>query len=141
MADEKTYKALVWKSLGIPWDSLVNRKFYEKADEYHISDQLMHAIDTAIESLADNQRTTIKYRWGLVDGIARTQEETGRYVYNGSTGRYGVTKQQVSQLERKGLSKIRGLIIEAAMRDEGDAALVQYINELRNEALRLPPGK
>lgn len=68
--------------------------------EEKVIDSLMHEqIGKVLLSLTEKERTVIKLRFGLDDGIPRSLEEIGRIM--------GVTRERVRQVEEKALRKLR----------------------------------
>lgn len=54
----------------------------------------------AVSQLPPKERRLINLRWGLLDGIRRTLEDTGRD--------FGLTRERIRQIEAKALEMIRG---------------------------------
>ena len=55
-------------------------------------------VDLIVCSLNSQELKVITNRFGLVDGIFRTQREVGTFL--------GITRQRVSQIESKAIKKI-----------------------------------
>ena len=50
--------------------------------------------------LTPRERAILAYRFGFIDGITHTLEETGKL--------FGVTRERIRQIETKALEKIKG---------------------------------
>ncbi len=68
-------------------------------EEAVVDSLLNEQISRVLLSLTDKERTVIKLRFGLDDGIPRSLEEIGRIM--------GVTRERVRQIEEKALRKLR----------------------------------
>ena len=82
---------------------------------YHLETEYMHkllkdkvakhsnftdeCIELIVSSLKTQELKVITNRYGLVDGIFRTQKEVGTFL--------GISRQRVSQIESKAIKKIR----------------------------------
>ncbi len=68
-------------------------------EEAVIDNILRDQITKVLETLSEREKTVIKLRFGLEDGIPRSLEEIGRIM--------GVTRERVRQIEEKSLKKLR----------------------------------
>ncbi|MBD3299970.1 MAG: sigma-70 family RNA polymerase sigma factor [Candidatus Moranbacteria bacterium] len=60
---------------------------------------LTHHVKEVLKDLSPRERTILKIRFGLKDGVTHTLEEVGR--------KFGVTRERIRQIEAKALEKIR----------------------------------
>ena len=60
---------------------------------------LQEQLESVLHSLSEREKKVIQLRFGLLDGHPRTLEEVGR--------EFGVTRERISQIESKTLSKLR----------------------------------
>ena len=63
------------------------------------SSMLREDLRRILDGLTDRERKVIEYRFGLVDGRARTLEEVGKL--------FGVTRERIRQIESKTLKKLQ----------------------------------
>lgn len=68
-------------------------------EEAVIDTLLREQINSVLDALSDREKTVIKLRFGLDDGIPRSLEEIGRIM--------GVTRERIRQVEEKALKKLR----------------------------------
>lgn len=68
-------------------------------EEAVIDSLLRDQIDNVMSALTERERTILKLRFGLDDGIPRSLEEIGRIL--------AVTRERVRQVEEKALTKLR----------------------------------
>ncbi len=71
----------------------------ETAEQHALASELSERINRALGSLTFREREVIKLRFGLGDGHAYTQEETGRV--------FKIGKARVSQIEIKAMRKLQ----------------------------------
>lgn len=63
---------------------------------------MLQNLQLLFSSLQEKERKIILMRYGLVDGITHTLEETGR--------EFGVTRERIRQIEAKAHEKMRQIV-------------------------------
>lgn len=64
-----------------------------------ISEDVAHILDSVLDTLPPKEADIVRYRFGLMDGNAKTLEEVGQ-IYN-------LSRERIRQLENKALRKLR----------------------------------
>lgn len=64
-----------------------------------ISEDMVHILDSVLDTLPAKEADIVRYRFGLMDGNAKTLEEVGQ-IYN-------LSRERIRQLEAKALRKLR----------------------------------
>lgn len=84
----------------------------EKAEDpvdYASKTMLREDVRKLLEGLSERERKVIEYRFGLIDGRARTLEEVGQL--------FGVTRERIRQIESKTIKKLQNPNKSAGLRD------------------------
>ena len=68
-------------------------------EDIALNSALLTDLLNVLNTLSERESTIIKYRFGLIDGRARTLEEVGQVM--------GVTRERIRQIESKALRKLR----------------------------------
>lgn len=89
----------VWQLLDLIEDEDIPSPAKEVADLIE-----RERIISLLESLSPREREVIKIRFGLVDGVTRTLEETGKEL--------GVTRERIRQIESSATKKLKRLLLE-----------------------------
>ncbi|HOZ46812.1 MAG TPA: RNA polymerase sigma factor RpoD/SigA [Candidatus Hydrogenedentes bacterium] len=84
---------------GIPED--LHPSHTDKTIEQLSLDQQTEQL---MEQLSEREGSILRYRYGLVDGKARTLEETGR--------QFGLTRERIRQIEREAMAQLRTYVGE-----------------------------
>lgn len=84
----------------------------EKAEDpvdYASKTMLREDVRKLLDGLSERERKVIEYRFGLIDGRARTLEEVGQL--------FGVTRERIRQIESKTIKKLQNPNKSAGLRD------------------------
>lgn len=73
-------------------------------DEVHLKLQIKSLYEAIDSVLRDREKVIIELRYGLIDGICKTQREIAALL--------GISRSYVSRIETRALSKLNDVLIE-----------------------------
>lgn len=87
----------------------------EEAEDRAYLGNLKEDIAQALSTLRDKERRVIELRFGLVDGLAKTQKEVA--VHLGKASGRSISSSRVGQIEARALRKLRHVSRSKALKD------------------------